>query len=696
MKGFNTRLSELERGTSNNTGLKGEVTELQNRIKALEQRFGDMGYSAQQLVKSEIQAAYSVESQSECLYGLQLGLCVSTIDPLKQNRVRFFHPALHNPDTPMKALPFADPVSAGFPGFDDCGVTWVPPAGTALALIFQNGHRESPFYFGSIWNRDRGNPTTFGCPVPEWDIWRGTRGGYLIGKDDETQVYPPWNTWNYNGFDTDSIVDFENDPEAQKRITYPHIYGIKEPEKGYLRWHSGDRKCNLRWKHTVWSSSRGNFIYMKDDHLHPAGQEANPSLGCGGGDASLCGTINDKDELIKETPACCTCGQENCPGGPKCSSDPANGSRCANPYFKRQEEGRPYVGPSTPLAPKVRLPQSGIHIQSLSGHNIEFDDSVESPTGKPSWDLDFGFGCTNMYVGKCWWQSATGHYILMNDNEDNPENRSDKNLVRIQTACGNFIELNDHTIDKRIGGEKRGVKIMSTSTHMLHLSDKDNEQSSPPRQDGGVPTNQAKNAYVLLRSGYGHHVYMNDFHNQEEADRQFMQFYTPQIGNSERGPHFMHMQVAPTGPGFVVLRAGGVMWRSSYDDSVETVGEESHPANKFTDVTGRFITNCDDIYVNINKLTLFKVEDVIILAAGNDCPLSDDSSDANQIAQDSFALAQKAAADAQSGTLTGTEEKGPCIYPVILAKKPWACPFTGWVHFDVPSMSDRLFASSKE
>ncbi len=670
--------------------LKQTIFELEGRVKIMEQRFSELGYSTKRLVQSEIRSAYSIDSQLETLYGVQLALCVSTIDPLKQNRVRFFHPGLHKPEVPTNALPFAYPISP-FPSFDDSGVTWVPPAGTALALTFQNGHRESPFYFGSIWNRDRGNPPSWGHPVEEYNIWAGTRGGYLIGKDDETQVFPPWNTWNYNGYDIDSITDFENDPEAKKRITYPHIYGLKTPEKGYIRWNDGDRKCNLKWKGTVYSSSRGNFIFMKDDHLHPCGQEAHPKVACGSGvagDASLCGTVGSDGKLMEQQPVCCNCGSENCPGGPACPNDPTAGEKCVNPYFKRWDEGRPYRGPVTPLNPRARLPQSGIHIQSLSGHNIEFDDSVKSPTGKPSWDHDFEFGCDNHYLGKCWWQSATGYEILMKDVEDLPENRGPENFMRFKTPTGQFLEFNDHTIDKKIAGEKRGIMMMSSSQHTLHMCDKDNLQASPIRRDGGAPTNQAKNAYVLLRSGYGIHLYMNDFHRQDRADAQFLQLLAPQIGNSERGPHVYHMQVRPDGPGVILTRSGGILWQSSYDHSVESVGEGKNRAHKFIDVQGMFVTNCDEMYVNINSLTLFKSDSYIILGAGLDCEIPQDEEEATDMASEAFAKAQ-------AGEETGKDQKGPCLYPMILAKKPWVCPFTSVPHFGMQSMSDRVFASSK-
>jgi len=42
------------------------------------------------------------------------------------NRVRYFHPKLHDPKSSLFSLPFAKPVSS-MGGFDDCGLNWVPP-----------------------------------------------------------------------------------------------------------------------------------------------------------------------------------------------------------------------------------------------------------------------------------------------------------------------------------------------------------------------------------------------------------------------------------------------------------------------------------------------------------------------------------------------------------------------------------------
>lgn len=643
------------------------------------------------IINQAIKANETIKPPASLMEGLQLALCVSTEDPLFINRIRFFHPALNSPDTPLKALPFARPISP-FGGIDDTGVTWIPQAGSTVALIFQNGNRNAPFYIGTIWNRDRGNPPKFDTAIPEWSLWAGTRKGYLIGKDDETQVFPPWNTWNYSSYDYDTTTDFNLDPGSEKRRSKPHIYGFKSPEKAYLIMNDGDRERNLRWKHTQLSSSRGNTIILKDDHLHPAGQWCNPKSGSPSGNAF--------PSEFNESTECCLSDQTTV----RCDGDPAAGSRFANPFHKRMEEARAYRGPTTPLNPKTNLPQSGIRLQSLSGHHMEFDDSVEQPSGTPSWDREFDFGCTNKFTGKCYWGSATGHLIQMNDEEDTEENRSENNGILIRSACGNFLELNDHSVDKKHGGDKRGFWAGSTSGHTFIMADKDVEQAATPRTNDGIPEPKAKNAYVMLRSGYGIRLYMSDVSSQKETTEQFLQMLVPQspsqqdvenltiatTGNqvedasstafnfNDRGPHILHMQAASGGPGTVLLRAGGVMWTASTDHNVEAVGDRNNSgriANKFIDVTGFIYSKCDDIYYNENKLTVFKSDDLIVLAAGTGCPSPQTEA---QTALEDATLTVK-----QTSATQSVPNQNPCLYPAIVAKDPWVCPWTGFVHFGI-------------
>lgn len=451
------------------------------------------------------------------------------------------------------------PISA-MGGFDDSGLNWVPPAGSTIALLFEAGSRASAFYIGTTWQRNRGpqGQHNWGINIPEYyKIWEGHRKGYLVGPNDESQVFPPWNTESYNGFDLTSILDFADKPEVQKLITYPNIYGFKTPEKHMIKMVDGDPKCNRKWKRFEIMSGCGNWIMMKDDHLHYAGQWSHPECGVPDADVSCVEDVDeapepdrakgdlqrgsvgedsgggeDTDAVIalidqeartidvtpkegkkKEDTEC----EGNVSNSKIIGGHPSTGhpktkhhkkQKGANPYFKHQNECRPYKGPGTPQNNTCDLPQSGIQFMSISGHTFVMDDSVEEPQGNPEWERSmrgFDFGCNNHYVGRSYWKSATGHSIEMSDVES-PQGdpgrklRGEENYIRLKTATGNLFEMNDHTVPEKdcpgsppnIGGEKRGFTMRSTSNHSFEMIDHTNEQSSPCRSEGGVPTPKAK------------------------------------------------------------------------------------------------------------------------------------------------------------------------------------------------------------
>ncbi len=282
--------------------LPDKIEDVNSRLKVLEERFYELGYDMTSVVQSEYKKRWKIPAQSETQFGLFTALCVDTIDPWKQSRVRFFSPLFHNPDVTIKALPFAHSIApAG--GFDDCGQTWVPPAGSTLCISFENGNRQSPFYHGTTWHRDRGpdGQHTWNYNIDEYyQIHEGHRKGYLAGSDDGSQVFAPWNTEMYNGFDIDSISDFENDPEAQRKITFPNIYGWKTPQKHAIKMVDGDYKCNHKNKRLEIFSSTGNYIILKDDHLHDAGSWGHPDCGASGSEI-IC---TDKDGKPTEIPDC--------------------------------------------------------------------------------------------------------------------------------------------------------------------------------------------------------------------------------------------------------------------------------------------------------------------------------------------------------------------------------------------------------
>jgi len=655
---------------------------LERRIASLENQIGGVSYDMKAVARQELVANASVVQQAEMQFGMYTALCIETIDIWKQNRVRFFSPLFHNPNMTIKKMPWANPVS-NLGGFDDCGATWVPPAGSTVCIMFENGNRASPYYIGTTWHRNRGpdGGHNWGYNIEEYyKIWEGKRKGYMVGPDDGSQVFPPWNTENYNGFDLSSIVDFADNPEAQKLITYPNIFGFKTPEKHYIKMVDGDPKCNRKWKRFEIMSSCGNWIMLKDDHLHYAGQWSHPQCGVPDGETSCVEDVDNSSQedalrggfqrtLTEEVGQITIKTAQEAEDeanttditpktGKKKEEVPCEGKKSnkkiigghpstgapntkyyksqvgANPFFKHRQECRPYKGSPTPQNNTCDLPQTGIQIMSISGHTFVMDDSVEEPSGEPTWDREFDFGCNDHYVGRTYWKSATGHLIEMSDVESPPGDdgaklRGKDNYIKILTATGNKIELNDHTESQKdcpgcppnIAGSERGIHLRSTSNHTIDMVDETNEQCAPCRMEGGVPIPKAKKAFVRIRTGYGLEMSYNDDHNQENTEQQYIQIFCPQKDNEERGPHIHRYQEAPSGPGLVFLRVGGNYIVSTYDNHITIVGdEEKNPSDLMEIVTRTNLVYTKDVYLNItDKLHLFYAKEVILLLAGQDC-----------------------------------------------------------------------------
>ncbi len=611
-----------------------EFHELERRLKSIENRLGGMRYETQSVVRAEITDNSDLIDQSVTQFGLYMCLCIETVDIWKQHRIRWYSPLFHHPEITIKQLPWADCISnAG--GFDDCGMTWVPPAGSTVALLFEGGHRSSPYYIGTTWHRDRGaEGAGFQYTVEEFNsIYAGKRNGYLVGPNNGSQVFPPWNTENYNGYDLNTIDDFASNPEAQRLITYPNIYGFKTPEKHMIKMVDGDPRCNRKWKRFEIMSSRGNWFMMKDDHLHYAGQWANPACGVKDGNVD-CWEQSNADGSYNFTPDF-TAKTEK----PECEGEQSNGTIIgghpdtaakgtkyikqqtgANVFFKQEQECRPYKGPPTPLKPTCDLPQTGIQFMSMSGHTFVMDDSVEEPGGEMEWKDDFSFGCNDKYAGRSYWKSATGHLIEISDVEEPEKIRSENNYIKILTATGNKIELNDHTKEGNIAGEQRGIHLQSTSNHTIDMVDETNDQASPERKDGGQPAPKAKKAFVRIRSGYGLEMSFNDEQSQEDTQQQNIQIFCPQKDNEKRGPHIKRYQEAPDGPGLVFLRVGGNYVCYTYDNHITVVGdEEENPSNLIEFVTKVNVVYTKEQYINISdKIHLFLAKEMILLLAGED------------------------------------------------------------------------------
>jgi hypothetical protein len=689
------------------------ILQLKEKLETLENRFGDIDYAVTSVKREKSQDNSTKMLQDEAMLGLYTALCVDTVDIWKQNAVRFYCPTNQNPKTALKSLPWANAVSS-MGGFDDCGLNWVPPAGSTICIVYGSGKRENAYYIGTTWHRRRGggkdSSQTFPINIPEYDkIYKGHRKGYYVGPDDETQVLPPWNTENYNGYDIDTISDFTDQVNAQKILTYPHIYGFKTPDKHMMKMSDGDPRCNRRWKRIEIMSGCGNWMCFKDDHLHHGGQWTHPD--CVSGEPAICqegGEIGKDVKVFDGNPDASKTAKNIALAAfgslsPKLDDPPKEKTECEgkksnktilidhprtghpetcypksqggkNPFFKRKEECRPYSGPKTPQNNKCDLPQTGIQLLSISGHTFVMDDSVEEPQGKVEWERGtkpFDFGCNDKFVGRTYWKSTTGHCIEMSDVEEpkcDPANgqklRGKNNYIRLLTATGNKIELNDHTISEpdcpgsppNKGGERRGIYMESTSKHVIHMCDEENEQSSDCRKDGGITASKAKKAFVAIRSGYGLEILMKDDNKQDETVKQYIQIKAPQTDNKKRGPHFELFKEAPSGPGLVMLRVGGNYLISTYDNKYEVIGDDpDNPSDKIEFITKMKLVYTKDMYINYTKKShLFYAKEHIFLLAGEDCgPIPDG-------------------------------RKGPCIGPVCVYD-----PSSGCI-----KLSDRVYATT--
>lgn len=595
-----------------------KLSKMEDDIRMLKDRLFDMYANTSRVVQSAIKKKWKLAAQAETMFGMYTALVVDTRDPDRNNRVRFFTPLLTAPDTEVLQLPWAAPIST-FGGFDDCGVNWIPPAGSTVCLLFESGDRDAAYYIGTTWHRQRGQSgSRFKYGVKEYDdIHEGTRTGYLVGPNDGTQVFPPWNTESYNSFDRDSDKDSSEQQDVLEGLTYPNIYGFKTPQKHMLKMVDGDYQCNHRHKRVELLSSSGCHIIMKDDHLHPAGQWCNG--GSEGSPPSKCADENGNPLETQECPA------------------EANTDTFQNPYFKQEHEQRPYKGPGTPQNNKVELKQSGIQVLSISGHTLIFDDEVEDPKGDPNgggWERstkDFDFGCTDKFFGSIRIVSATGHLLHISDVEKETNLRGENNFVRILSACGNRIEVNDHTKSPGVAGEKRGISMESTSTHKFEMIDTENEQETEDRKDGGTPIAKAKGGYIRLRTGYGLQIHMADCSepgkvdgSQEQTINQNIQIYCPQKDNTTRGAHIMRFQEAPEGPGQIYLYAGGDYICQTYDRHYTIVGDKTkNPTDKTTVVSRDNLEFTERNNLNIATINYHWAKRLGFFMAGQDCPNPD-------------------------------------------------------------------------
>ena len=653
------------------TNLAEQVNQLEQGLDKVKAMLSSNKYEMAQVATTTLNDRTHIVTQSEQMFGMYTALVVETKDVWKQNRVRFFCPLFQSPTSPMKSLPWAWPISP-MGGFDDSGCSWVPPAGSTVCLVFEGGARNAPFYMGTTWHRNRGpeGANVWNIDINEYQkVWAGHRKGYLCGPNDESQCLPPWGTESSNGFDLNSIVDFDSNPEAQKSLTYPHIYGFKTPEKHMFKMVDGDPSCDRRWKRLEILSSCGNWLIFKDDHLHYAGQYAHPTTGgvvkpgdttCiegAGTGIDITKSIGLSDFLPDLSPIDNAGEEQTQLDGSEPNDTPEEGTKLeepecsgniigghpdtpyfpewrptkyqkqqtgANPFFKHENECRPYRGPQNNRNNTAMLPQTGIQMMSISGHTWVMDDSVEEPSGDCSWERvlrPFDYGCNNIYNGYMGLFSSSGHKFIMSDIEqDEPNKRGEDNYIRLESQAGNVIELNDMEKEIGIAGFRRGISMRTTSKHLFMMIDEDNEQDLIPRSDGNAPINKAKKAFIKIRSGYGIEFKIEDANSQEKTVAQSLQMFCPQKDNVERGPHVMRFQEAPSGPGQIMLRAGGDYITISYDDHIEMVGDkDKNPSNKIGIISKNKVVSTEQVYINLAKMHVFLAKEQILLLAGQDC-----------------------------------------------------------------------------
>ncbi len=734
-------MTKHTQGTGNFTGF-GEDLDTEALLEALYERIGSLEKAVSKIGAAGRIASkkkWKTHKQASVLKHLTRAIVVATIDPWKENRVRFYHPILHNPDTPLLGLPFARPISA-MGGFDDCGLSWVPPAGSTLAVFFEGGSRDAPFYIGTTWHRDRGpGGNQLPVPIKEFeDVYSKSRDGYFHGPgsdpNDGSQSLPPWNTESSNGLDIDQLTEFIDDPEEQRNITYPYIYGFKTPEKHMVKLVDGDAKCNRRWKRMEFQSGDGNWMIFKDDHLHYGGQWINPLCPSGVNQgASSSSSINPcsdhKDEKPFFTnihgepkegasqcdPKCEGADETQCsqilgghsrtPGKEGCGSDGvlpegtkhADSQTGKNKSFKNLNECRPYIGPRTPQNNRCTLPQSGIQFLSISGHTMVMDDSVEEPRGKPGWKRStepFDFGCNDKYLGMLWMKSATGHGFAMTDIEEPNKIRGKQNFIRLKTGNGNKIELNDHTIRTHssedgcqvcppdCAGEERGIHLQSTSNHVINMVDELNLQCSPCRCEGGIPQAKAAKAYIQIRSGYGMEMRFNDDFSQEETQSQWIQILHPQCVNPQTDVNCNTCDDCKACRGPHILRFQG---RPKGEPGIVFLRAGGHSIRQTHDmdivIVGDKECNPSDKFTYVSKKFITASEDVHFRYSGELHIL---------FAEKQILLM----AGRDCPPPEGKKCCGPCLYNVIVARCPIFCPLTGILHWTEKAMSERVFASA--
>lgn len=528
--------------------LQHSIHELREKISNLEKERGSIPKSLTPFNRS-IKATARTHGRAWVplpLYGIHLGVCVDTRDPWKMGRIKVYCPVVHNLKRAKylseSTLDWVMPCSS-FGGIDDVGSVFVPPEGSAVLIMFENGNRESMYYVGSTWVPKKADPEINNSDFsPQRERYRwgdGSRRNSDIKNGLTDSLLPPFNNESYFGNDlkpegtltADESVsalninanDTQNiqvvgsldqqrtgvsgdgySTQGWRSKDIPHMYGIKSPEKHFILFDDGsyERERKLWGKRVVLQSSKGNTLILKDDNdqtaeeifQHPFWDSYNDSLSGSGG----------------------------------------------QPFSK---VGNQHA---------IELNHTGIQLQSLGGGRLIIDDKIQGDVRpfQNEWNINFPpqpESGQKLYRTMVRLESHTEHRITLSDHHEDQENiRSDKDGIFLSSACGHYIGMIDHTSMDGKADENRKIHIKSTSGHQIEMKDyKCSIQSPKVRatgryqgtgqrgyRDDGVyddpnfqPDGKGSGEQVCLKitSGFGQYLLFEDGSNQEKPTEQFIQ-----------------------------------------------------------------------------------------------------------------------------------------------------------------------------
>ena len=457
------------------------------------------------------------------LYGVYRGFVVDTRDPYLMGRVKVFIPMIHA-DVSEEELPWVIK-SEPFGSLEDQGSVNTPPAGSTVLVQFESGQRDCPIIMNCIHNvtRKKTNDGKEGgfLFLEERNRWGAAPGQRSDKKNPETNpdknyLMPPWNNESYNGKD----MGAGDKNSLGYAPTIPHIYGYKTPEKHFLQFVDGDYKRQLFGKRVVLQTSRGSFLWMKDDEIRKPKEIFEQKFW---------------DDFKDAYP------------GLMYSAQPFNNH-------------------------KVELKHTGLQLQSYGGGRLVISDETEKDGQSNDWRTPYiPRGKMRSFIAI---QSISEHKILLCDYEKSKDTRGRQDGIFLITATGHFIGMRD---DSQAGqaAQEREIIVRSTSGHHLKLNDYTCKLVSPKKGDqtiyysDGKFKSDAKRAYAELKSGWGQLIRLDDFGSQEDNAQQFILIRNNYKGKGDckQGPpwNFIRMNCVTGDKFFHIWGAGTFMIQVCHD-----------------------------------------------------------------------------------------------------------------------------------